>query len=220
MAFIYSFLFPNGKMYIGFTKRSKVEDRWNEHYKGSLKEGCAKQSKLYNAIRKYGFDNIKKEVLYESEDIDFTLHVMEDYYINFYNTIENGYNNCKGGGKFPILCGSENPASKRKNKPMSQWFSAEQIKNHKRSMKKRHTGANNTHARKVKIIDPNGKEYIIHGSMVSFCDEHHISFKVLYRCLNEKGGGMIEPLGKKATRVLHREQRDRTTGWSIFPLDQ
>jgi hypothetical protein len=219
MPTIYSFLFPNGKMYIGFTKRTNVNDRWSQHRRDSLKLKDSKQPKLYAAIRKYGFDNIEKNVIYSSEDFEHTLHVMEDYYIQYYNTIENGYNVCRGGGKFPILLGEENPSANRKGRPMSEWFSADKIDNHKKSMTKRHSGSGNVHARKVKIIDPLGNEYIVHGKMQSFCDYHQISFKALYRCLNEKNGGTIDPIGKKANNLVYRDMRERTTGWSIFPLD-
>jgi hypothetical protein len=36
------------------------------------------------------------------------LKIKEIYWIEYYNTRENGYNICKGGGDFPILCGEKN----------------------------------------------------------------------------------------------------------------
>lgn len=53
---VYIHTFPNGKKYVGQTKQNP-EYRWNkgEGYKG--------QPYMYNAIRKYGWENIKHEVI-------------------------------------------------------------------------------------------------------------------------------------------------------------
>jgi hypothetical protein len=215
MAFIYALTFPNGKKYVGFTVNS-VNKRWHDHHYSALNGG---KTKLHCAIRKYGFENIEKEILYENDDSEYTLKVMENHFIKLFNTIEDGYNICEGGGKFPVYHGEDNPGYHRKNKKMEEWFNPLQVENHKLAMKKRHSGAGNVHARKVKLIDPNGKEYFIHGTLVSFCEEKNISFKTLYRCLNENNGGTIGSISIKATKLVHKERRENTTGWSIFPLD-
>lgn len=55
---IYKLTFPDNKVYIGQTKRNP-EDRW---MKGA---GYKKQEKVYQAILKFGWDNIKKQILYQ-----------------------------------------------------------------------------------------------------------------------------------------------------------
>jgi len=50
---IYKLTFPDDKVYIGQTRRNP-EDRW---IKGA---GYKKQEKVYQAILKFGWDNIKK----------------------------------------------------------------------------------------------------------------------------------------------------------------
>lgn len=54
--FVYMHTFPNGKRYIGITIQTP-EKRWERGsgYKGAV---------VYNAIQKYGWDNIKHEVLF------------------------------------------------------------------------------------------------------------------------------------------------------------
>lgn len=54
---VYKHTSPNGKVYIGITKLS-VERRWQEgkNYKTS--------NHFNNAIKKYGWDNIKHEILF------------------------------------------------------------------------------------------------------------------------------------------------------------
>lgn len=53
---VYKHTCPNGKIYIGITKQEPIK-RWNdgEGYKGQY---------FYKAIKKYGWDNIRHEILY------------------------------------------------------------------------------------------------------------------------------------------------------------
>jgi len=81
----------NGKVYIGFD--SSWPSRKYKHKQRSLN---GKQS-LYCAIRKYGWDNIVWEVIYQSKDAEHCLSVMEPYFIKEYNSYENGYNMTIGG---------------------------------------------------------------------------------------------------------------------------
>lgn len=56
---VYKHTFPNGKVYIGIT-RTSVSKRWN----GGI--GYKSQTLMFRAITKYGWDNIKHEVLFDS----------------------------------------------------------------------------------------------------------------------------------------------------------
>ena len=88
----------NSKVYIG--QSIKIENRWKEH----KKEAFNPKSKCYNkcfyqAIRKYGIDNFKFEVLEECkiEELD----EKEKYWIEFYQAfppeLGKGYNLYPGG---------------------------------------------------------------------------------------------------------------------------
>ena len=60
------------------------------------------KDKFHNAIRKYGFENFKYEVLFKtySKDIEtlkFVLDTMETYYIKKYDSVTSGYNISYGG---------------------------------------------------------------------------------------------------------------------------
>ena len=79
----------NNKKYIGITSRSIVI-RFQEH--------CShNQSLVYNAIKKYGKENFKIEILKDNihkDDVD----KRERYFIELYNTlVPNGYNLSTGG---------------------------------------------------------------------------------------------------------------------------
>lgn len=55
---VYKHTTPNGKVYIGITRQKPV-NRWLNG------KGYQKQEYFYNAILKYGWDNIKHEILFE-----------------------------------------------------------------------------------------------------------------------------------------------------------
>jgi len=102
MGYIYCITSPSGKRYIGQTERN-YQKRFNEHCK--LSNSCIV---LENAIRKYGKDNMKFEiVLMINND---KLDEYESKFIDLYNTLEpNGYNIRTGGDK-----GKHSDASKQR----------------------------------------------------------------------------------------------------------
>lgn len=55
--FVYRHTFPNGKVYIGITGKKRPEDRWHGG------RGYKNNRRLFNAIQKYGWDNIVHEVV-------------------------------------------------------------------------------------------------------------------------------------------------------------
>lgn len=89
--------------YIGFD--SNWPNRKRMHKWGSQKENNVK---FYNAIKKYGWDNFKWEVIYRSKDGDHCLNVMEEYFISEYDSMKNGLNTTPGGNRGPILFGESN----------------------------------------------------------------------------------------------------------------
>lgn len=84
----------NLKVYIGFTSQD-VNTRFKEHLKESKKTHDLR--KFYCAIRKHGSTNFVYETIYQSYDKVYTHEVMEDYFINLYNSLKHGYNSVKGG---------------------------------------------------------------------------------------------------------------------------
>lgn len=91
---VYKLTFPNNKMYIGITNNFK--HRMSQH------KSNKKKNKLTNAIKKYGFDNCKKEILI----CCLTKEKACEFEINFikqFDSIKNGYNITEGGEISPIL---------------------------------------------------------------------------------------------------------------------
>lgn len=75
----------NNLKYIGCSKH--IYKRWNEH---KIQAKNKSHRKFYIAINEYGIENFDKEIIEECEEI--FLEKRELFYINLYNTIENGYN--------------------------------------------------------------------------------------------------------------------------------
>ena len=92
MGYIYCITSPSGKKYIGQTIRN-YEKRFKEHC--SLSNSCII---LEKAIRKYGKDKMKFEILLIIDNE--LLNEYEIKFIDIYNTLEpNGYNIRTGGTK-------------------------------------------------------------------------------------------------------------------------
>ena len=83
----------NGLSYIGQTSRS-YKDRWAEHKRDRFKEPYCNWP-LYRMMNSIGLENITWEVIEEIPNN--LLNEREQYWINFYNTKNNGYN-CTYGG--------------------------------------------------------------------------------------------------------------------------
>lgn len=81
----------NNKKYIGITSRS-IQLRFNEH--------CShKKTLLYLAIKKYGKDNFKVELIEDNVPND-KIDEKERFYISFFNSlVPSGYNRSIGGIK-------------------------------------------------------------------------------------------------------------------------
>lgn len=87
----------NNKVYIGQTNKAKASYRW-----GINGSGYKTQPKFYRAIKKYGWNNFEHIILEENIFLN-NIDLKEQYYINKYNSIKNGYNCQKGGiNKKPI----------------------------------------------------------------------------------------------------------------------
>lgn len=90
---VYMYTFPNGKKYIGVTCRT-LHQRQGKNFRNY--KGCRS---LWEAIKEFGPDSIKEEILVEGE---FTLEeasALEQKYISEYESDnpEKGYNTCHGG---------------------------------------------------------------------------------------------------------------------------
>ena len=89
----------NGKVYIGFTAH------WPQRINGhnyDRRYGNAENKAFYNAIAKHGWEAFEWHAVYQSQEFEHTLKVMEPYFIDEYRSWVgfedcNGYNITRGG---------------------------------------------------------------------------------------------------------------------------
>lgn len=95
---VYMHICPNNKVYIGITAR-KPEYRWNNG------KGYKNNKHFYNAIQKYGWENIEHKILYtnlsENDAYKIEIELIKQYRSN---NRKYGYNNSTGGEKSMAGC--------------------------------------------------------------------------------------------------------------------
>lgn len=166
--YIYMYTFPNGKKYIGKTKRSMSQRQ------GSDWSGYKRCRLLWNAIQKYGTENIKTDILFEGTLTDEEASKLECFYIEKYKTnackYKNpsyGYNLTDGGEGISgcvfteerlekLLAQLNEAIDKRRGKPLSD--------EHKQKLSESHKGLRKgyklSEETKVKIGKANSLENI------------------------------------------------------------
>lgn len=82
-----------GKCYIG--QSIDIENRWLQHICATKYE--TDNNKFYNAMRKYGYENFTYEIIEECSNSQEELDDRERYWIEYYNSYEDGYNSTRGG---------------------------------------------------------------------------------------------------------------------------
>ena len=88
---VYRHLFPNKKVYIGITQQ-QPEKRWK------LGQGYVGQDYIYKAIQKYGWDNIKHEILFTGLNQEEAEQKERELIVQHKSTDRNyGYNIALGG---------------------------------------------------------------------------------------------------------------------------
>ena len=148
---IYKLTNPKGKIYIG--QSTNIQDRWDKGHKHHIGSG----KKLTNSIKKYGWENHKKDVIEEClvEDLDSK----ETYWIDFYDSYKKGLNSTtKGGysgyrddewkrkhhmglkGRKGYWEGKKNPNHSKWLKENGSGLSYERTQEHKDNLSKKYTG--------------------------------------------------------------------------------
>lgn len=131
----------NGKVYIGQTTRS-INYRWEQHSRNAYKNNNLEfKNKFHRAIRKYGISKFKIEeiikVTAKNElELKSALDFLEIYYIEKYNSKDNGYNSTYGGDYNPLfnIKGGDHPSAVKINqysldgKFIKTWGSISEVK--------------------------------------------------------------------------------------------
>lgn len=105
----------NGKRYVGQTVQ-KLRKRHNQHQSGSYRKKYHDYNlPLHNAMRKYGIENFKLEILHVADE--YSIDMLERYYIYFLDTLvknNKGYNVSDGGN-------NGNPFAGKTKEELREW---------------------------------------------------------------------------------------------------
>lgn len=111
---IYKITSPNGKVYIGRT--NSFEKRMIQHKHTAFKSCNEKYDyALYKSIRKYGWDNFEKTILFETDD-ESLLKKLEEEFIKAYDSVRKGYNNMYGSDGGDVYKGNAERLNRMKQK--------------------------------------------------------------------------------------------------------
>ncbi len=106
----------NGKVYIG--KSVNIHSRYKAHIRAAKRFAeYDKHQNITIALHKYGINNFTFDIICSCNKKE--LNDKEIFYINYYNSINNGYNICKGGEGAVII--SEKNKKKRSNTIRNKW---------------------------------------------------------------------------------------------------
>ena len=228
--YIYKHTSPSGKVYIGQTCQ-KPENRWNNG-KGY------KSGYFYCAIKKYGWNNIKHEVLFTGLD-QLNADIIEEDLIYYYKQIGKSYNLANGG--FVNKGWNQSEESKKKiseankGKKMSD-EAKEKIRLSKLGEKNPNYGKSPSEETKQKIskamkgkgtkkvmqIDPKSGEVVkIWDSETEVCEFYNGNHSLIYDAIRRhsltKGyywqyeGEEILPINNRNPHCRYVEQIDKNT---------
>ena len=139
---VYMLLFPSNKVYIGLTGKD-VEERW--------KNGYGYHSPFVsNAIKKYGWDNVQKYVLFDNLTVD-QAKLKEIELIKWFNSTNRkfGYNISSGGESKSGVKMSDESKRRLRELRLGKKLSVET----KRKISEKQKGSNNQHARRVICLE-------------------------------------------------------------------
>lgn len=207
---VYKHTAPNGKVYIGQTKKS-LECRW-KNGKGYT---CHQHGFFWKAIQKYGWDNFTHEVLADDltqQNADY----YEKYFIALYRSTDKRYGyNCTSGGSSgyrytDTAKGNISEGLKehyRKNgKPKSTSYAREVLRRKQ--------------SRKIAQYDLNGNLLHIYDSAMSAEETTGISHKRINACVctvrNIAACGYMWTYGENAPSKIKPYKRNR----EIWLLDK
>lgn len=155
--FIYKLTSPSGKCYVGQTVNMK-----KRLSKYKTFHNCKNQKKLFNAIKKYGFNNFEHSIL---ETIDFELkselqdrlNELEIEYISKYDCVKNGYNICRGGNQYRLWVKETEEQVQKKKDRWTDDMKKIQSEKFKGESNPRFGSTEKTYSKEVNQYDKNGK---------------------------------------------------------------
>jgi group I intron endonuclease len=174
----------NGKVYIGQTRQGLARRRGEHVHRFNLGE---RDHKLYQAMRKYGIENFKFEVLCHCLKPEY-LDEMERHFIAQYDSFNNGYNMTCGGDSASVETRQKLSRALKGRKihwADKLWMTRRNNTNAKSPRDYVAKGAESPKAKSYLVRMPSGEEIRVKG-MNQFCKEHGLSFNLMLAVLYGK----------------------------------
>ncbi len=183
---VYKHTSPSGKVYIGITSL-KVKERWD------CGRGYKKNRYFNNSIKKYGWENIVHEILFENLTKN-EAETKEIELIAYYKSMNISYNIENGGNSV----GTHSEETKRKIREslkgrINYWCigtkASEETRKkmseaHKGKLIGKYTGSKSAKARKIDMFSLNGEYIKTFGSSVEAMDEIGTNYTGIIKCCN------------------------------------
>ena len=167
----------NGKVYIGQTINS-LEKRFNRHKQDALSGRL--DTHFARALREYGVNNFVAEII-ENVESQEKLNEREYYWINYYNSCKEGYNETDS----MLKSGGNTYKSK----------TAEEMEDIKAKIRKTKIGGNNPASRKVKCKNIKTNQEL-----------HFNSLSEMQQYFNEKNHNFITRRCNHITKCLYKQE--------------
>lgn len=186
MKYIYRITSPSGKIYIGQSKASLAAKL--KSYR-DLEKNTKSNRKIANAIQKYGFNNMKFEIIEENSNwTKEELDAKEIHWIAHYNTVNEGYNMTLGGEGVDPECARQNAL--RHHRTMSEEKKIQRSQNCSKGQKARFQKTpesdltkqrkSQSHKGEYRIESPEGKIWITNLGLEEFAKLHKNEIKISY----------------------------------------
>jgi len=219
MKYIYLITSPSNKQYIG---QSKVSIKSKLKSYRDLAKNIKSNRKIANAIQKYGWDNMKFEIIEQS--VDWTpeqLNNREIYWIAKYNSLNVGYNMTLGGEGVDSETARKNALnhhatmSEKQKKARAQNCSNGQKHRYKETpdsdqTKKRKSDSHNGSYR---IEAPDGRVWQTDIGLKGFAEQYKNEIKISYWRL-------FGAYRKCYTNTIVLRKRKDNNNWKVTRLDQ
>lgn len=164
---VYKHTCPNNKVYIGIT-RQNINKRWNNG------NGYKNNKHFYSAIKKYGWNNIKHEIIKENitqdEATKIEIKLIDEYKSN---QKEYGYNNSIGGEKSSLGFHHSKQSKEKISKNNARYWKDKKLSDETKrklseSKKGKHIGMNNAFYGKHHTEEAKEKNRIAHIGKIAW----------------------------------------------------
>lgn len=186
MKYIYLITSPTGKQYIG--KCTVCPSEKAAMYQSAAKYFTKIKRPILDAIRKYGWDNMKFEIVEQDDSwTSVELNRREKHWIQYYNTLQQGYNVTAGGD------GHDSESAKLFWANVSDAWKQQRALNCSKSQKQRYAKSQDSdltkkrksdaHKGTYKIESPDGRSWVTTAGLKEFAKQHKEELNITYWAL-------------------------------------